>query len=222
MLALVLRGLLQRKLRVLLTGIAIALGVALMAGTYILTDTINRSFAGIFHTADESKSVIVTPTQNLGKGFRSQTSPIDEAMLARVRTTPGVAQAAGTIFAPGTLLDVHRKRLATGGAPAFIASEVPARFESFKPVVGLLPRTASEVAIDQATAERASLKLGQQVIVAGAAVAQRYTIVGILKFAGGQIFRGRERGAADARTGAAHGGRERALRPARRGAPCQV
>ncbi len=48
MLALVLRGFMQRKLRVLLTGIAIALGVALMAGTYILTDTINHAFAGIF------------------------------------------------------------------------------------------------------------------------------------------------------------------------------
>ena len=50
---LVLRGFLQRKLRVLLTGIAIALGVALMAGTYILTDTINHSFAGIFQTANQ-------------------------------------------------------------------------------------------------------------------------------------------------------------------------
>ena len=48
---LVLRGFLQRKLRVVLTAIAIALGVALMAGTYILTDTINQSFAGIFKTA---------------------------------------------------------------------------------------------------------------------------------------------------------------------------
>ena len=45
MLSLVLRGFMQRKLRVLLTGIAIALGVALMAGTYVLTDTINKSFA---------------------------------------------------------------------------------------------------------------------------------------------------------------------------------
>ncbi|HLM87027.1 MAG TPA: FtsX-like permease family protein [Solirubrobacteraceae bacterium] len=190
MLALVLRGFMQRKLRVLLTGIAIALGVALMAGTYILTDTINRSFASIFHTADESKSVIVTPTQNLGSGIRSQTSPIDEAMLARVRATPGVAQASGSIFAPGTMLDVHRKRLTTGGAPAFIASEVPARFEAFKPFAGRLPSAGDEVAVDEATAERGSLKLGQQIIVAGAALTHRYTIVGIVKFAGGQSFGG--------------------------------
>src|SRR5271168_4253654 len=100
MLALVLRGFMQRKLRVLLTGVAIALGVALMAGTYILTDTINHSFAGIFHTADESKSVIVKPTQTLGREISSEVSPIDDAMLAKVRATPGVALASGSIFAP--------------------------------------------------------------------------------------------------------------------------
>jgi cytochrome b561 len=43
MLALVLRGFLQRKLRVLLTAIAIALGVALMAGTYIRSTTRSRT-----------------------------------------------------------------------------------------------------------------------------------------------------------------------------------
>ena len=53
-----LRGFLQRKLRVLLTGIAIALGVALMAGTYMLTDTINNSFAAIFQTANQGHDVV--------------------------------------------------------------------------------------------------------------------------------------------------------------------
>jgi len=60
MLALLLRGFEQRKLRVLLTAIAIALGVALMAGTYILTDTINHAFAEVFDTAYKNKSVVVT------------------------------------------------------------------------------------------------------------------------------------------------------------------
>ena len=64
MLTLVLRGFMQRKLRVLLTGIAIALGVALMAGTYVLTDTINQSFAGIFQTANQGNDVVVTPDRN--------------------------------------------------------------------------------------------------------------------------------------------------------------
>jgi len=190
MVALVLRGFMQRKLRVLLTGIAIALGVALMAGTYVLTDTINRSFAGIFQTANRGHDVVITPTQALGRRVIVQTSPITDAVLAQVRATSGVAEAAGSIFAVATFLDVHGKRLTTGGAPAFVASETPRRFNSFAAVRGRFPQNAGEVAIDEATAERASLKVGEQMLVAGSAPARRYTIVGITKFGGGQSFGG--------------------------------
>ncbi len=190
MAALVLRGFMQRKLRVLLTAVAIALGVALMAGTYILTDTINNSFAGIFRTANAGNDVVVTPTQKLGSRVRTQVSPITDGMLTRVRKVPGVAEAAGGIFSLGTLLDANGKRLTSGGAPAFVAAEAPKRFESFSPVAGRFPDNAREVAIDQATAERAKLKLGEQIRVAGSAPAGRYTIVGIVKFAGSQSFGG--------------------------------
>jgi putative ABC transport system permease protein len=190
MLSLVLRGFMQRKVRVLLTAIAIALGVALMAGTYILTDTINKSFASIFSVANRGNDVVISPTQNLGRETRSQTSPITDQMLAQVRATPGVAEAAGTIFTPGTFLDVHGKRLTNGGAPAFVASESPKRFESFKAVKGRFPVNADEVAIDEQTANRHNLKLGQQMIVAGSAPAKRYTIVGVTRFGGGESFGG--------------------------------
>jgi putative ABC transport system permease protein len=190
MLGLVLKGIMQRKLRVALTAIAIALGVALMAGTYILTDTINHSFAGIFQTANKGHDVVITPTQTLGRRVRSELTPVTEQILDQVRATPGVAEASGSIFTPATFLDVNRKRLTTGGAPAFVASLVPPRFESFSVVHGRFPTGPDEVAIDEATADRAGLKVGQQMIVAGSAPAKRYTIVGITKFGGGQSFGG--------------------------------
>jgi putative ABC transport system permease protein len=187
---LILRGFLQRKLRVALTAIAIALGVALMAGTYILTDTINQSFAGIFKTAAKGDSVVVTPTETLGNQTRSETSPITEQMLARVRGVPGVAKAAGGIFTTATFLDVKHKRLTSGGAPAFVAGLVPPPFESFKPIEGRFPQGPNEVAIDQATSERSNLKVGGAMLVAGRAPAKRYAIVGIVKFGGGESFGG--------------------------------
>jgi putative ABC transport system permease protein len=188
--ALVVRGFLQRKLRVALTGIAIALGVALMAGTYVLTDTINHSFAGIFQVANRGNDAVISPAERLGRETRAQTSPITEAMLAQVRSTPGVAQASGAIFTPANFLDAHGKRLTNGGAPAFVASVQPKRFESFTPIKGRFPLTADETAIDQATAERSHLGVGGQIIVAGATVAKRFTIVGVMKFGGGQSFGG--------------------------------
>jgi putative ABC transport system permease protein len=187
---LVLRGFSQRKLRVTLTGIAIALGVALMAGTYILTDTINQSFAGIFSTAAKGDAVVVVPAQTIGNRTRSETSPITERMLAQVRGTPGVAKAAGGIFTTATFLDVHRKRLTTGGAPAFVASLLPQPFEPFSPIDGRFPQGPDEVAIDQASSERSNLKVGSAMLIAGRAPVKRYTIVGIVKFGGGESFGG--------------------------------
>src|ERR1700684_28729 len=187
---LVLRGFAQRKLRVALTAIAIALGVALMAGTYILTDTINQSFAGIFKTAAKGDSVVVSPSEALGNRTQTETSPITEQMLARVRATPGVAQAAGGIFTEETFLDTNRKRLTSGHAPGFVSAVVPPRFESFKPVKGRLPSGASEVALDKGPAERKNVESGQQIIVAGRAAAKQYTVVGVVKFAGGESFGG--------------------------------
>jgi putative ABC transport system permease protein len=190
MFKLVLRGFAQRKLRVALTAIAIVLGVALMAGTYILTDTINNSFASIFQTASKGHDVVVTPAETLGREVRSETSPVTQQMVGKVQRTPGVAQAAGSIFSRGTFLDTRRKRLTSGFAPAFIASKVPARFESFKPIKGRFPANSSEVAIDEATSERSGLGLGRRMIVAGAGATGTYTIVGILRFGGGESFGG--------------------------------
>jgi putative ABC transport system permease protein len=186
----VLRGFAARKLRALLTGAAIALGVALMAGTYILTDTINSSFASIFSTANQGHDVVVTPHQALGRNRQqAQTPPITDATLARVRSVSGVAQASGSIFSPAALLTDANRRLNTK-APSFITTVLPPRFESFSPIRGRFPASPGEVAVDQATADNEGLKVGQALKVAGAGGATRYTIVGIVKFAGSQNLGG--------------------------------
>jgi putative ABC transport system permease protein len=187
---LVLRGFAQRKVRVGLTAVAIALGVALMAGTYILTDTINSSFAEVFSSSYHNKAVVVTPKETFGRRSGSQASPIDEAMVARVRSVPGVAAASGSISSRATLLTASGERLSTGGAPSLVAAEQPPRFESFTAAKGHLPASASEVAIDQATAQRKHLAVGQQLAIAGRAPARTYVISGIAKFAGSESFGG--------------------------------
>jgi putative ABC transport system permease protein len=187
MLTLMLRGFVQRKLRVLLTAIAIALGVALMAGTYILTDTINHAFGEVFGSAYANKSVVVTEKETLGG---SQASALTEATLARVRAVPGVAAASGGISTSAALLTTSGKRLTSGGAFGLVDALQPPRFEAFTATVGHLPSTASEVAIDQASAKRNHLALGQQIVIAGRSPARRYTISGIAKFAGSESFGG--------------------------------
>ena len=47
MIRVALRGIAGRKLRATLTALAIVLGVAMMSGSYVLTDTIDRAFNAI-------------------------------------------------------------------------------------------------------------------------------------------------------------------------------
>ncbi len=185
----VVAGFLSRKLRAVLTGVAIALGVALMAGTYILTDTINSTFAGIFSTASKGKDVVITPHPALGRSARVSSASIPAATLSRVRATPGVAVAAGGILTPVSLLSGSGTRL---GAHSynFAVSLVPPPFESFSVAAGHFPATAGQVAVDEATATNDHLKLGDPLVVAGAAPAHRYTVVGLLRFGGSASFPG--------------------------------
>ena len=55
-----LRGLAGRKLRAVLTGIAIVLGVAMISGTYILTDTIDSAFKTLFTESYAGTDAVVT------------------------------------------------------------------------------------------------------------------------------------------------------------------
>jgi putative ABC transport system permease protein len=186
---LVLRGFAQRKVRALLTGVAIVLGVALMAGTYILTDTINHAFAEVFGSAYKNKAVVVTAKETLGKRSGSQTYVIGEATLARVRAVPGVAAASGDVSTRATLLTASGKRISSTG-PSLVDAVQPPRFEAFTAAQGRLPTAADEMAIDQATAKREHLHVGEQLVIAGSAPARRYTISGIAKFAGSESLGG--------------------------------
>lgn len=190
MIRFVLRGFAQRKLRALLTGIAIALGVALMAGTYILTDTINGAFAEVFATSYANKAVVVTEREALGRGNGAETSLLTEATLAGVRAVPGVAAASGGVSTRATLLTQSGSRLTSGGAPGLVAARQPPRFESFTAARGHLPSAGTQVAIDLATARREHLQLGQKIVIAGRSPARLYTLVGIAKFAGSESFGG--------------------------------
>src|SRR5215212_7324851 len=96
MLALSLRGIATRKLRTALTAFAVVLGVALVSGTYLLTDTINNAFDEVFQTANRGVDVgndeaQVTP------------NPLPATVLTQVRRVPGVALAAGSVFLPGQI-----------------------------------------------------------------------------------------------------------------------
>src|SRR5205085_5237651 len=60
MIGVAVKGLLGRKTRALLTALAIILGVSMVSGTYVLTDTINKAFTGVLVSTYKDTSVVIS------------------------------------------------------------------------------------------------------------------------------------------------------------------
>jgi putative ABC transport system permease protein len=173
-----LRGIAARKLRAFTTWLAIFLGVALVSGTYILTDTINESFGEIFSESLKGTDVAITAKTDIAS---DDTGPpaFDASLLPRVREVDGVESAAGSVFSIGKFVKANGDALTDSFAPNFISSLLPPRFETLDYVEGRKPRTASEASIDTQTADNGGLELGDRLRVAGAKEVKAYDIVGL-------------------------------------------
>jgi putative ABC transport system permease protein len=183
------RGLLARKLRLALTALAVALGVTLIAGTYIFTDTITKSFDNIFTQTNKGTDVALSPNNDLAGD--DDPPPIPAAVLEKVKRVDGVAQAEGSVFSQGgSFRKADGSKLKGQGFNAIAGAHDVQRFESFAPTDGHLPRTADEVAIPKATADANGFKVGDKLQIQDEAPKKTYTISGIVTIAGVDSFGG--------------------------------
>ncbi|HET6508584.1 MAG TPA: FtsX-like permease family protein [Baekduia sp.] len=184
-----LRGLFARKLRLALTALAVALGVTLIAGTYIFTDTITKSFDNIFVQSNKGTDVALSPNNDLAGD--EDPPPIPGSVLTRVEKVDGVAQAEGSVFSQGgSFRKGDGSKLKGQGFNAIAGAHDVQRFEAFVAKDGHLPRTADEVAIPKATADNNHLKVGDKLEIQDAAPKKTYTISGIGTIAGVDSFGG--------------------------------
>jgi putative ABC transport system permease protein len=181
--ALTIRGLTARKLRATLTALAIFFGVAMIAGTLMLTDTINSSFDDIFQSANARTDVTVKPRETVEDSRGGEPPALDAAVLPRVLAVDGVAEAAGSIFdASIAILGDDGKRIGPHGPPHLAAGTVPPRFNPWTYVLGRAPRNPDEVAIDNFTTKEEKYRIGERVRIAGTSGVKAYTIVGVGRF----------------------------------------
>jgi putative ABC transport system permease protein len=180
---------LGRKMRVVLTAIAIIIGVAMVSGTYILTDTIKSAFATVFTQAYKNADAVITGKNAIGNnnnGQSSGTPSLPASLLPVVQRLPGVAQAGGGIADSALLVGHNGKVISRGGAPGLAFSYTPAnqRFNPLSLASGSWPTGPGEVAIDQATASKDGFRAGQDIGVIARSGVQRFRIAGTVKFAG--------------------------------------
>ncbi|NUP80904.1 MAG: FtsX-like permease family protein [Nonomuraea sp.] len=172
MLKTALAGLRAHRLRLLLTSLAITLGVGFIAGTFVLNDTIQAGFAQRV-TADAGKvDVAVLPKKPDGL--------LPERALERVRALTGVTEAQGLVRAPAPLLGKDGK--AVGGSPTTAISIVPGPLDRTALVAGTGPGSDDQAAVlDKNTAKSQGLKVGDTITVLDAKQGRhQFRLVGLL------------------------------------------
>ena len=143
-----LKGLLGRKLRTVLTAVAIVLGVAMVSGTYVLTDSIDQAFDAIFNETRQGSDAVITGRSafDLSDGSGSDAPTLDESLLATVRAVPEVQRAEGSVTSETTILIDKKGKAIVGNAPAigFSIAEGDSPFNPLKLVKAAGPaRTRS-------------------------------------------------------------------------------
>jgi len=182
-----LKDLLGRKLRLVLTSLAIVMGVAMVSGTFVLTDTINAGFKTIFTTAFATSDAVVTGKEVFGGTQNAPSFP--ESTLEKVRGLPDVAEAAGGVGDQAQFVGRNGKVISSnGGAPSLAFSVNPKGDQRFNPLAltsGKWPRGPDQVAMDEHTASDQHITVGDRVgVVARAGEEKQYTVSGIARFGG--------------------------------------
>ena len=172
-----LRSLWARKIRALTTTFAVVIGVAFVAGSFILTDTIFAAFDEIFSESLSGTSVVVT-AENPVEQENGEVPTIGAKLLPRIQATRGVKLAAGAIFTPGGFFDSQGEKIGNKFAPKFISSTLPGELESLTYVDGHQPRGPTEASIDKAAADSAGLELGETIELIGQGSAKKFRLVG--------------------------------------------
>ena len=180
-------GLLARRFRLFATGLAVMLGVAFMAGTLVLTNTISRTFndlsAGVYKGTDAEVRAAAVFT---GPQFSGAQRPfISASLVGRLSRVPGVAVAESSIFGYTRLIGKNGQALGNpaAGAPTLGGNWNPvARLNPWSLAAGHPPRSASQVVIDAKSARDGHLRIGDTTTVLAKGPPQRVHIVGIIKF----------------------------------------
>ena len=191
MIVVALKGLAARKFRASLIALAIVLGVAMISGTYVLTDTINNGFNTIFKTQYKNADVIISGKaafSNGGNGNQIEAPTFPDTVLAKVRSLGDVAFAAGSVNSQTvSLVDAKGKLISASNAPRLGFSLDPKtdmRFNPSKLITGSWATGPDQVVIDQATAKKKHLGVGDQIGVQVYGPVRHFRIAGIAKYSG--------------------------------------
>jgi putative ABC transport system permease protein len=178
-----LRGLFGRKLRTILTAVAIILGVAMVSGTFVLTDSIDKAFNSIFTDSRKGSDAVITGKAATSTNNGSTAPAIAESLLAKVQALPDVATAEGNVGGDAHLIGSNGKAIVFGGAPnlGFSIPHGATRFNPLTLVEGSWPH-GRQVVIDKKTANKKHIAVGDTIGVQAQGPIVKLKVSGFVKF----------------------------------------
>lgn len=185
-----LKSLSERRMRAALTALAIVLGVAMISGSLILTDTIDRAFTKIFSSSYTQTDLVVRSTPVVSDSFAGAPT-VPAELLTQIRAVPGIATAAGTLTdlsGSGS----QAKLVGTDGAviqgnmPTFGFGVDPAqpRFNPMTLASGHWATGPDQVVLDVGTADAHGFAIGDRVGVSAEGPVRTVTVTGLARFGG--------------------------------------
>jgi putative ABC transport system permease protein len=182
------RGLLARKLRLALTALAIVLGVTFVTGTFVLTDTLNRTFDTVIGTAYQHVSFQVRGTAAFNNDTAAAANgaadrkPIAATIAAAIRRVPGVAFADPSVAGYAQFVSDGNAIGVAGSALGF-SFDPNRRLSSVRLVEGRAPSAADDVVMDRGTATKYHFRVGDRVrVLSGGGPPRSFTVTGIVTF----------------------------------------
>jgi putative ABC transport system permease protein len=178
-----LRGLAAHKLRLTLTALAIVLGVGFVAGTFVLTDTINRTFTDLFQQTSKGIDVAVRTKAAFTSSSNEQRAPMPAALLGQIKAVPGVAAAEGGVTGYAQFVGADGKPVTTGGAPTLgVSLNTIPRLQSATLREGRWPAGPGEVVVDARTAKKQGFHVGDRVKILFQGAPGEFAVSGIIGF----------------------------------------
>ncbi len=182
-----LKSLLARKVRLVLSGLAVVLGVMFVSGAFVLTDTLGRSFDSIFADAYAEVDVNVAAKPKLAvsemEGEQVQ-APFPAGTVETVRGVPGVAEATGTVVADGARLIGSNGKVVTSFGPPQLGGNWVGESDLVQLREGREPRADDEIVINKGLATAGKVAVGDRVGVLTLAPKEEFTIVGVFGYSG--------------------------------------
>jgi putative ABC transport system permease protein len=176
------KSIISHKLRLVMTSISIALGVALVSGALMLGATMNKTFDDMFSDAFRDWDAVVRSSTALSSDGFEQRPPIDQSVTATVRTVPGVTAVSEAVDGFAQITDKDGKPVSAGGPPQFGAAWDAVNPSPWKIVKGADPKADDEVVIDAALAKKAKLEVGDTTQVLTSRAPATVKIAGIAEF----------------------------------------